>query len=110
MKIPGMPVWRGSHPLILASQSRVRHTLLVNAGIACDAIPADIDERSIQQQSGLTGPGEIAALLALHKARAVAVQHPARVVLGADQTLALGNRLFNKPAGRAHGCRGCRRG
>src|SRR4051794_9107526 len=96
-----MTIWRGSQPLILASQSRVRQTLLANAGIAVEAIPADIDERAIQQQSGLTGPGEVAALLALHKARAVAARYPARIVLGADQTLALGDRLFNKPAGRA---------
>jgi len=101
MKISGMTVWRGSQPLILASQSRVRQTLLANAGIAFEAIPADIDERAIQQQSGLTGPEEVAALLALHKAKAVAARYPARIVLGADQTLALGDRLFNKPAGRA---------
>jgi septum formation protein len=39
-------------------------------------------------------------LLALEKARAVAHRHPDRMVLGADQTLALGDRLFDKPAGR----------
>ena len=40
-------------------------------------------------------------LLAREKARAVASKHPDRMVLGADQTLALGNRLFNKPLGRS---------
>jgi septum formation protein len=74
--------------------------LLANAGLECETIPAEIDERAIQQQSGLLRPAEIAALLALEKARAVAAMHPSRVVLGADQTLALGDRLFNKPAGR----------
>ncbi len=74
--------------------------LLANAGLECEAIPASIDERAIQQRSGLQGPAEIAALLALEKARAVAATNPGRVVLGADQTLALGDRLFNKPAGR----------
>ena len=43
-------------------------------------------------------PGEIAALLAREKATAVAAQMPGRLVLGADQTLALGERLFTKPA------------
>jgi septum formation protein len=95
-----MTVWRGVQPLILASQSRVRQTLLANAGIECEAIPADIDERAIQKQSGLRRPAEVAALLALQKARAVALNHPDRMVLGADQTLALGDRLFDKPAGR----------
>jgi septum formation protein len=74
--------------------------LLANAGLECEAIPAAIDERAVQQQSGLQRPAEIAALLALAKARAVAATHPDRVVLGADQTLALGDTLFNKPAGR----------
>jgi septum formation protein len=95
-----MTLWRGSQPLILASQSRARRMLLANAGLECEAIPATIDERVIQQQSGLQRPAEVAALLALAKARAVASMYPNRVVLGADQTLALGDRLFNKPAGR----------
>jgi septum formation protein len=95
-----MTIWRGTRPLILASQSRVRHMLLANAGIECEAIPADIDERGIQRQSGLKRPAEVAGLLALEKARAVALQHPNRTVLGADQTLALGDRLFDKPRDR----------
>ena len=40
-----MTIWRGKHPLILASQSRARQALLTNAGIAFEAMPADIDER-----------------------------------------------------------------
>ena len=95
-----MTVWRGVQPLILASQSRVRRMLLANAGIECEAVPADIDERAIQTQSGLRRPAEVAALLALQKARAVAQKYPDRMVLGADQTLALGDRLFDRPAGR----------
>lgn len=96
-----MTIWRGDKPLILASQSRARQMLLANAGISFAAKPADIDERAIQAASGLTRPGDIAMLLALEKARAVAALHPGRIVLGADQTLALGERLFDKPAGRA---------
>jgi septum formation protein len=96
-----MTIWRGTQPLILASQSRARQGLLASAGIAFEAIPAGIDERAIQQSSGLTSPGEIAALLARAKALAVSTNHPGRFVLGADQTLALGEQLFSKPAGRA---------
>ncbi|MGH6739471.1 MAG: Maf family protein [Bradyrhizobium sp.] len=96
-----MPIWRGKHPLILASQSRARQALLTNAGIAFDAIPAGIDERAIQQASRLSGPGDIASLLAREKALWVSARHPGRVVVGSDQTLALGNRLFSKPVGRA---------
>ena len=66
-----------------------------------EAVPADIDERAVQQASGLSAPGEIAALLAREKALWVSARHPGRYVVGADQTLALGTRLFSKPAGRA---------
>jgi septum formation protein len=96
-----MTIWRGQHPLILASQSRARQMLLANAGISFEAVPADIDERSVQKNSGLSAPGEIAGLLAREKACFVSSKNPGRYVIGADQTLALGSRLFSKPAGRA---------
>ena len=96
-----MTIWRGRDPLVLASQSRARQMLLGNAGLTFEAVPADIDERAIQQKSGLSKPGEIAALLAQAKAIFVSEQMPDRYVIGADQTLALGQRLFSKPAGRA---------
>jgi len=87
--------------LILASQSRARQTLLADAGIAFEAVPADIDERAVQQASRLVAPGDIAALLAREKALYVSMRQPGQFVVGADQTLALGTRLFSKPAGRA---------
>ena len=95
-----MSLWRGKLPLLLASQSRARQMLLVNAGIAFEATPADIDERAVQQASRLSAPGEIAALLARDKAFAVSARHRGRLVVGADQTLALGFTLFSKPADR----------
>jgi septum formation protein len=93
-------VWQGGRPLILASQSRARGMLLGNAGLVFEAIPAEIDERAVQRASKLTAPGEVAKLLAREKAKAVAAQRPGRLVLGADQTLALEERLFDKPADR----------
>jgi len=96
-----MTLWRGKSPLILASQSRARQALLTNAGINFEAVTAEIDERAVQQASGLSAPGEIASLLAREKALSVSVQLSGKFVIGADQTLALGDRLFSKPAGRA---------
>jgi septum formation protein len=96
-----MTLWRGKHPLILASQSSTRQALLANAGIDFEAVPADIDEREIQQASGLSAPDDIAALLARRKALSVSARQPGRFVVGADQTLARGARLFTKPSGRA---------
>jgi septum formation protein len=96
-----MTLWRGKSPLILASQSRARQVLLANAGISFKSIPADIDERAVQQNSGLSAPADVAAVLAREKALWVSSRQPGRFVIAADQTLALGDRLFSKPAGRA---------
>jgi septum formation protein len=96
-----MSLWRGDLPLILASQSSARRMLLANAGLACESVAADIDERAIQTEMGLVAPYEVALHLAKAKALAVAATRRGQHVVGADQTLALGERLFNKPADRA---------
>ena len=95
-----MPLWLAHQPLVLASKSAVRHAILRDAGIPVEAWPADIDERSIEQRAGARDAGQAAALLAREKARAIAAQLPKRLVLGADQTLALGERRFSKAADR----------
>jgi septum formation protein len=96
-----MALWLGGSPLVLASKSAVRHALLRDAGIPVEIAPADVDERGIEQHAMLADPGEVAALLAGAKAAAVASKRPGRLVLGADQTLAVGERRFSKPANRA---------
>ena len=72
-----------------------------SAGIPIEIQPADIDERAIERRAATSDPGEVAALLAREKARAIADRLPDRLVLGADQTLALGERRFSKPTDRA---------
>jgi nucleoside triphosphate pyrophosphatase len=96
-----MTIWHGKKPLVLASQSHARKMLLANAGLTFEAVAADIDERGLQQMSKLSGPGEIAKLLAREKALWVSTRKAGQYVIGADQTLALGSRMFNKPDGRA---------
>ena len=96
-----MPLWLPAEPLVLASKSAARATLLAAAGIAVEVLPADIDERGIEAKASAQEAGAAAALLAREKARAVAALRPGRLVLGADQTLALGTRRFSKPADRA---------
>ncbi|HEY1363212.1 MAG TPA: Maf family protein [Xanthobacteraceae bacterium] len=96
-----MPLWLAEQPLMLASRSEIRLALLRNAGLPVEARAPDIDERSIERRAGKTGPGEVAALLAREKARTIAGRHPARLVLGADQTLTLEDRRFSKPIDRA---------
>ena len=96
-----MSLWLAARPLVLASKSAARRALLEAAGIAVEIAPADIDERAVEARAGVEEAGMAAALLAREKARAVAVKHPGRMVLGADQTLACGGRRFSKAPNRA---------
>jgi septum formation protein len=96
-----MPLWLAGEPLVLASKSAIRHALLRDAGVPVEVQPADIDERTIEQRSLARDAAELAALLAREKARTIAARLPGRLVLGADQTLALGERRFSKPGDRA---------
>jgi septum formation protein len=96
-----MALWLLAEPLVLASRSAARAALLAAAGIAVEVLPADIDERGVEAKAAAQDAVAAAALLAREKARAVAAQRPGRLVLGADQTLALGARRFSKPADRA---------
>jgi septum formation protein len=61
--------------------------------------PAAIDERRVENQAIEAGADgrAVALLLAEAKVRAVAARHPAAVVIGADQTLALGYELLHRP-------------
>ena len=74
--------------------------LLANAGFQFETVPADIDERGVAQASKLPAPGDIAGILAREKACFVSAERRGHYVIGADQTLALGERLFHKPDGR----------
>jgi septum formation protein len=91
-----MSLWRGK-PLIVASKSEVRRDMLVAAGIPVITDPADIDERKIESENAGLSPENAALLLAREKALAIS-RRSEGLVLGADQTLALGERRFSKPA------------
>lgn len=96
-----MTFWLGGDPLILASASPSRQLVLRNAGLEFDIVPADLDERAVEQAAGVSQPGLVAQVLAREKAKWISKRYPGRYVLGADQTLALGDRRFSKPANLA---------
>jgi septum formation protein len=96
-----MPLWIAPKPLVLASRSEVRRKILAGAGLPVETRPASIDERAIEARSGAHGAADVARVLAGAKAHTIAAERPGRLVLGADQTLTLGERRFTKPADRA---------
>lgn len=93
-------LWRGDHPLVLASKSGARRALLLAANIPFDSVDAAIDERAIEAplRERRALPEEIAGHLAREKARTVSKNLPGRLVLAADQLLCLDDRIFSKPA------------
>lgn len=94
------PLWRGNAPLMLASKSATRRALLEAARLPFETISVEVDERALEAAAVAKGaePAEVAAVLARAKALAGSARHPGRLVIGADQTLALGTEAFHKPA------------
>ncbi len=90
----------GKPPLILASGSNVRAELLEAAGLVFVVQPPGLDEavmlEAVSGEQSLE-PHDVAEVLARAKAEAVSDLAPQAFVIGADQVLALGDRIFQKP-------------
>jgi septum formation protein len=88
--------------IILASSSVTRQQMLENAGVEFDVLAARIDEEEIRQSLLAEGAGSdvLADALAERKATYVARHRPDELVVGADQILECGGRIFSKPADR----------
>jgi septum formation protein len=80
-------------PLILASTSRYRRSLLERIAPPFEAIAPGVDEAARPGEA----PRARAVRLALAKARAVAEKHPKAIVIGSDQVAALGEHVLDKP-------------
>lgn len=82
-----------NYPLILASGSAARRSLLVRLRIPFEVIPADIDETA---SAGET-PEALVGRLAHEKAAVIAAAHPHSVVIGSDQVAVFGGAASSKP-------------
>ncbi|HSR78857.1 MAG TPA: Maf family protein [Xanthobacteraceae bacterium] len=96
-----MSLWLAPEPLLLASRSAARRAMIAAAGIPVDVAAIDIDERAVEASAGPSGARQTALMLAQAKAKAAGSRWPGRIVVGADQTLALGQRRFDKPPDRS---------
>ncbi|OLP54019.1 septum formation inhibitor Maf [Rhizobium rhizosphaerae] len=91
-----------AEPLLLASASPFRRMLLENAGLAIEWLAARVDERALEAPLAAAGiaPDMLAQALADAKALEVSARRPDALVIGGDQTLSLGARVFHKPRSR----------
>ena len=91
--------------LILASGSAARRAMLEAAGLTFDVIPADIDEAAIREamteRSAARRVGRYRDGSRAKKPRTVSELHPDALVIGADQVLALGGKIFAKAESHA---------
>ncbi len=83
--------------VVLASASPRRRELLASLGMEFEVVVPEVDETPLPEEP----PWACATRLAKAKARAVPAQYPRYLTLAADTVVALGQRLFNKPANAA---------
>jgi septum formation protein len=86
--------------VILASASQSRASILRNAGVMFETIPAHVDEDGIKDAmlAANTPHRVIADALAELKAVQVSSSHPGALVVGADQVLSFAGELVSKCA------------
>ncbi len=83
--------------LILGSTSPYRHELLTRLRIPFEVAAPDVDETPLASET----PKQLACRLAMAKARVVAAQFPACVVIGSDQVADLDGQALGKPGNHA---------
>lgn len=90
--------------IVLASTSLTRQSILRNASVEFDIVAPHVDERALVEKNPQWSPADISLQLAAAKAHEVSQRHPGRVVIGADQVLALNDKVYSKPRDQAQ-CR-----
>ena len=83
--------------LILGSTSPYRRQLLERLHLAFEVVAPEVDEAPLANET----PQQLASRLAMSKARAVAAQFPACVVIGSDQVAELDGQALGKPGNHA---------
>ncbi len=92
-----------STPILLASRSAARISLLKAAGVVFTAVPSSVDERAAEMPliAGGASPADIAMALAEAKAVDISALSRDAIVIGADQTLDLDGQRWTKPESMA---------
>ena len=89
-------------PLILASTSPIRRTLLRQAGVEVLVLTPQVDEEAVKQAHGGDAPS---LALRLAEAKALSLERPGDFIVGSDSTLSVDGQIFSKPRDRADAVR-----
>lgn len=84
-------------PIILASGSETRRSMLDRIGLKYTAIKPEVNEDELKKQLGLTDIHRLGFELAKAKAEEVSINNPAAYVIGADQICELDGKIYDKP-------------
>lgn len=76
--------------------------MLRGAGLEFSSAAPMVDEKALVAANPQWSPRETALQLAMAKANEVSRRHAGACVIGADQVLALGTKVFGKPRDRRH--------
>ena len=84
--------------IILASESKIRRKLLLQAEVNFQSIAAKIDEDTIKEslKNEDAKPKDISDALAEYKAIRVANNFPTDIIIGCDQILVCNNEIISK--------------
>ena len=84
--------------IILASKSKARQDMLLNAGLDFQSLPANLDEEKVIEEMSSEGAssGNIAVRLAKEKALFISRDYPEKYVIGSDQILSMDEKLYSK--------------
>jgi len=80
-------------PLVLGSTSPARKELLKRLPLAFTVIAPNVEEKQLPHESAY----DMAARLAVVKAKAVAERAPGSLIIGCDQVICLEDEIFGKP-------------
>jgi MAF protein len=85
-------------PLLLASSSKHRKSILKKLHLPFISVTPNVDERPTINEH----PKQLALRLATQKAHVLANMYPNYIIIGSDQVACLDNQLLGKPMDRDH--------
>lgn len=86
--------------LILGTASTYKIELMERLNIPFTALPSNFEEKAEKGES----PQKVARRFAAGKAQSILKMHPKATIIGADQVIALGDRIFSKPLNKLTAC------